>query len=194
MIGEAIELLPFTRDDFDPLIAQVPDARFLLQWSGPEWIFPLDVSQLDETLGKAKGHSPSFKVFKAVLPPSPVAVGHVQLMHIDYESETCVLGRVLIFCEHRGKGLGAPLVMAALDEAFVHLGLREVSLKVFAFNKPAVHTYETVGFVTSGCDVEPSEIDRETWEVLSMKLGRERWAESRRHRPTPEHRGASSNP
>ena len=177
MAHEALELRPFDEGDFAQLIDQVPDAGFLLQWSGPEYSFPLDSHQLSETLAKTTGRGASFKVYKAVLSSAAGSVGHIQLMDIDYESGACVLGRVLIFREHRGKGLGELLVRSALHEAFAGLGLRQVTLLVFAFNEPAVATYESVGFVRSRPDPSPHHIDRQSWEVLAMELSRERWQE-----------------
>jgi RimJ/RimL family protein N-acetyltransferase len=174
---EPLELRPFDARDFAQLIAQVPDARFLLQWSGPEYAFPLDSRQLRETLAKTRGKTPSFKVYKAVLSGAAATIGHVQLMDIDYESGTCILGRVLIFPEHRGKGLGKFLVRSALHEAFAGLGLREVTLRVLAFNRPAVATYESVGFVKSRPGPGPHLVDGESWDVFAMELSQARWWE-----------------
>lgn len=126
---------------------------------------------------KTEGASPSFKVYKAVLSGADATVGHVQLMDIDRQSATCVLGRVLIFREHRGRGLAVPLVRSAVGEAFAGLGLKEVTLLVFAFNRPAVATYERVGFVRSSAGPLSHDINGSTWEVLVMELSRERWSE-----------------
>lgn len=177
MAPEPLKLWPFAEGDSSQLIAQIPNARFLLQWAGPEYVFPLDSAQLRETLARTGGTTPSFKVCKAVLPRTAVTVGHVQLMDIDRRAGTCVLGRVLIFREHRGGGLGAPLVRAAVREAFAGLGLSEVTLRVFAFNQPAVATYERVGFIRSLLGPGFHEINGDSWEVLAMELSRERWLE-----------------
>jgi RimJ/RimL family protein N-acetyltransferase len=177
MTDRPLELRCFGQADFAQLIAQVPDAGFLLQWSGPEWSFPLDFRQLREALAKTRGKQPAFKIYKAVLPGGAATVGHVQLMDIDYDGGTCVLGRVLIFPHHRGTGLGKPLVGAAMEEAFAGLGLREVSLKVFAFNQPALRTYEGLGFTRSTADPEFHELGGTSLEVLNMALRRERWLE-----------------
>ena len=179
MACEPLDLRPFGEGDFAQLIGHVADARFLLQWSGPEYVFPLDARQLRETLARTRGKTPSSKVFKAILSGAAVTVGHVQLLDIDYESGTCVLGRVLIFPEHRGKGLGKPLVGSAVAVAFAALGLREVTLRVFALNQPAVATYESVGFVKSSPDPDHHEVEGETWEIFAMELSRERWSELR---------------
>ena len=141
-----LELRRFGQADFAQLIAQVPDARFLLQWSGPEWSFPLDFRQLRGALAKTRGEQPAWKIYKAVLVGGAATVGHIQLMNIDYE-----------------------------EGAFADLGLREVSLKVFAFNQSAVRAYEGVGFTRLRTDPEFHELGGASWEVLNMALRRERW-------------------
>ena len=45
-----IVLLPFETNDVDELIAELTDARFLLQWAGPRYTYPLDGAQLRDTL------------------------------------------------------------------------------------------------------------------------------------------------
>jgi RimJ/RimL family protein N-acetyltransferase len=175
MAAGSLELRSFGEGDFAQLIAQVPDAPFLLQWSGPEWTFPLDFRQLRELQAKTRGRAPSFKVYKAVAPVTGRTVGHIQLMDIDYRTGSCVLGRVLIFLEERGKGLGEPLVRAVLDQAFAELGLNQISLLVFAFNQPAVRTYARVGFTRSSPDPLPHEMDGQSLEVRAMELSSDHW-------------------
>jgi len=58
--------------------------------------------------------------------------------------------------EARGRGLGAALVQAALDEAARHGGIRVLMLTVTAGNGPAVRLYERHGFRRFG--VEPLAI------------------------------------
>jgi RimJ/RimL family protein N-acetyltransferase len=174
---DAIRLEPFGPRDFGPLISEVREARFLLQWAGPEYTFPLDAEQLRRTLERPTGDAPSLAAFRAVLARTGETVGHVQLVGIDCTRSTCVLGRVLVFSDHRGKGLGASLVHSALAEAFVALGLSSVILHVFASNRPAIVTYERLGFVRAGPDPSPRTFAGEAWSVLRMELTRERFAQ-----------------
>lgn len=180
MAEEAVELRAFGEDDFARLIAAIPDARFLLQWAGPEYTYPLDARQLQETLAMAIGETATFKVYKAVLPNTGDTVGHVQLMDIDHGSGTCVLGRVLIFPEHRGKGFGRSMVGLAIDEAFAALDLEKMALRVFTFNDAAIATYRSLGFVRSPAPPIAHPFEGEGWEVMSLELTRERWLHRKR--------------
>ena len=73
-----ITLSQFEESDFTQLINAVPDDRFLLQWAGPKYIYPLDAAQLNETLAKSTGLKPSFAVFKAIKTGVSEPVGHIQ--------------------------------------------------------------------------------------------------------------------
>lgn len=187
----ALELQAFTAADFDQLISAVPDAGFLLQWAGPQYVYPLDQAQLEDTLAKSEGETPRVLAYKAVLlpragqagRPAPggraVTAGHVQLLDIDRQYRSCVLGRVLIFPEFRGRGLGKAMVAAALGEAFDRLGLRDVTLAVFDFNLPALATYRSQGFVEF--DRGSHDFAGQTWTYRRMAVSAREW----RHRSRP---------
>jgi RimJ/RimL family protein N-acetyltransferase len=175
MENELIKLHTFKESDFSQLIAAVPDARFLLQWTGPRYTYPLDVSQLKDTLAKTTGEQPTFKVFKAFRSDTSETVGHIQLMDIDYSSARCVLGRVLIFQDHRGKGFGKAMVSLAVKDAFEKLGLNEISLNVFDFNKSAIATYKSIGFIDYQLKTGALTFQNETWNIIKMKLNKAQW-------------------
>jgi RimJ/RimL family protein N-acetyltransferase len=177
---ESLELRRFDESDFDQLSAAITDPRLHLQWAGPEYAYPLDARELMETLSKTTGRTPSFRVYKAVLPSTGETAGHVQLMDIDYAKSTCVLGKVLIFPAYRGKGLGRALVRSAVNEAFAGLGLREVTLLVFDFNDAAIAIYRSLGFVQSPPDPGALTFEGESWQALAMSVTRERWSENGR--------------
>ena len=94
--NKMIELRKFAPNDIPRLIKWIIDARFLLQWAGPLYKYPLDISQLMATFEKTRGENPPHFMFKAIHTQDQVIVGHVELMDVDYENRTAVLGRVLI--------------------------------------------------------------------------------------------------
>ena len=113
-----IELRAFEETDIPRLLGWVPDARFLLQWAGPQYKFPLDASQLLQTLATTKGDRPSCFMFKALRKVEGDVVGHIELMKINYDEGTAQLGRVLIGSpQRRGHGLGRAMVESALRSA-----------------------------------------------------------------------------
>jgi putative acetyltransferase len=52
--------------------------------------------------------------------------------------------------EYQGQGVGRALMTALLDLADNYLGLVRVELEVFVDNAPAIHLYESLGFVIEG--------------------------------------------
>ncbi len=170
-----IRLQNFGGKDFNQLISAIPDARFLLQWAGPKYTYPLDFAQLNDTLAKTDGEQPSFKVFKATKVDGSEAIGHIQLMDIDYNNSSCILGRVLIFSEYRGRGFGKKLVNCAVEYAFVILGLHEITLGVFDFNQSAIVTYKRIGFVEYQFNKGARQFQNENWNVIKMKLKKDQW-------------------
>ena len=175
MENELIKLQPFDESDFHQLIDEISDARFLLQWAGPKYTFPLDSSQLSDTLVKAIGEKPIFQVFKAIKSDTTETVGHIQLMNIDYNSGVCVLGRVLIFQKFRVNGFGKAMVRAAVRVAFEDLNLAEVTLKVFDFNTSAISLYKSIGFCEFQSEIGTRQFQNVNWNVITMKLNKDSW-------------------
>ncbi len=176
MERNVIELQPFNETDAAQLISEIPDARFLLQWAGPNYSYPLDVKQLNETLLKAEGKKPSAQMFKAVHQETAETAGHIQLMDIDYESSAGVLGRVLIFRNYRGCGLGKAMVQDMIEIAFSRFSLSDITLNVFDFNIPAIEMYTRIGFSTFEFKENARQFKNEHWNIIRMKLNKIRWA------------------
>lgn len=169
-----IKLRKFEEADIPRLIGWVPDARFLLQWSGPQYSYPLDREQLLDTLEKTQGDKPSHFMFVAVHQPSGTVVGHIELMAVDYGKGTTQLGRVLIGDPtERSKGWGTAMVIEALNYGFKTVGLNEIWLGVFNFNQSAIACYAKLGFVECEFLKNAREIDGEKWNLIKMKLDRE---------------------
>ena len=146
---------------------------------GAEIYIPIDAAQLSDTLLKAIGEKPAFRVFRAIKSDTSETVGHIQLMNIDYNAGVCVLGRVLIFQQFRVNGFGKAMVHAAIKIAFEDLNLEEVILKVFDFNTSAISIYKRIGF----CDFEfergARQFQNENWNVITMKLFKDSYFQGR---------------
>ena len=127
------------------LIDWVPDVDFLLQWSGPKYVFPLDEKQLSATLELTRPDNPPHFMFKAIL--AGATIGHIEVMGVNYVEKSAVLARVLIGPkQHRGQGWGKMMIRQALHFVFDDLELEELDLGVFAFNKSAIQCYKQFGF------------------------------------------------
>jgi RimJ/RimL family protein N-acetyltransferase len=178
-----IKLRPFEETDIPSLVSWIPDARFLLQFAGLQYKYPLDNAQLLESIEKTRGERPLDFMFAAVRQPGGTVIGHVELLSVDYAQRRARLGRVLIGpAEWRGKGYGRAMTTEALDYGFNSLGLEEISLGVFDFNQPAVSCYEKLGFIQSDFRPNARTFEHEQWNLVIMKLGKQTWLKERHSR------------
>ena len=72
----------------------------------------------------------------------PEVLDHIP--NIDHRHGTATFG--IMLGERRGQGLGTEATRLMLDWAFTVLGLHNVDLLVFAWNRPAIRCYEKAGF------------------------------------------------
>ena len=171
-----IELQRFDESDIPRLISWVPNERFLLQFAGPQYTFPLNFTQLQATLAKSKGDRPSHFMFKALLIPEKSVIGHIELMDVDYEMKATRLGRVLIGeAELRGKGYGSAMITAAIIFAFTELGLTDITLGVFDHNRFAIACYKKLGFREYRFRKNALQIGNEFWSLSMMRLDTKYW-------------------
>jgi RimJ/RimL family protein N-acetyltransferase len=171
-----IELLPFERNDFERLIRWVPTPEFLMLWSGPYFLFPLDKKQLETYLVSAEGDPPPRKIYKAFDRDTHTVVGHIELNNIDWRNMAGTVSKVLVGqTDQRGNGIGTQMMKILLEIAFNSLKLHRLSLIVFDFNQPAIQCYQKVGFKIEGHMRDTRKIGQEYWSSYLMALLEQDW-------------------
>ncbi len=165
-----VVLQPFKRDDFARLIGWIPSAQALVQWAGPSFHFPLDLSQADEYLAPASGPEPTRRVYRAALQAADEIVGHIDLSNIDPENRVASVCRVLVDPARRGRGIGEQMMRQVVRIGFGDLRLHRLELRVFDFNAPAIACYEKVGFVREGLLRDWVRVQDTFWSVLVMSM------------------------
>jgi RimJ/RimL family protein N-acetyltransferase len=80
----------------------------------------------------------------------------------------------------RDRGLGTEATRLVLDHAFDTMGLREVGLRVLAFNTRAIRCYQKCGFVAYGVDRERAYVDGRWQDDIVMRVGAEDYRAARR--------------
>lgn len=141
------------------------DERFLYQFAGPKYHFPLNEEQLVQTI-----NTDDYLPFKVVEGKSGEVVGHCQFMRVDKKTSSASIGRLLINPEYRGRGYGAQMIQEMINYAKSELNVRTLFLRVFDFNKSAIKCYEKMGFIKQETEsVEVKKFDEE-WKCISMKL------------------------
>lgn len=77
-------------------------------------------------------------------------VGVISLMNLSEANASAELSVIVGHPEDRNRGYGAEAIERIVRYAFEDLGLNRVGLSVFAFNEPAISTYERLGFEHEG--------------------------------------------
>ena len=168
-----IELKKFCKEDFPQLIKWIPDARFLLQWAGPNYTWPLDTQQLNATLERTYGHQPAHYMFKAVDSETGEIIGHIELVHVDYVQRAGHIGRVLVGpLELRGRGFGKQILSELITFAFCELEFQTLTINVFDFNKAGIGCYTSMGFRHVEFKKNVRQFGDEYWNIMLMQLDR----------------------
>lgn len=93
--------------------------KFLLQWAGPVFTFPLDAVQLERYFQASEGSQPLRRIYKAVDAPTSSVVGHIELDRIDLQNRSATVSRVLVGeSAAHGKAPGAQMVRRILEVGF----------------------------------------------------------------------------
>jgi diamine N-acetyltransferase len=96
-------------------------------------------------------------------------IGNAALTNIDFRDRTCDFEIVIGEASARGKGYGTEATRLVLDHAFTVLGMRNVMLKVYAFNLAGIKAYENAGFRQFGRRRQAAEMNGEPWDVIYME-------------------------
>lgn len=114
------------------------DERFLVQWTGVGFTYPLTAQQLRATIDSGA------TVFEIVHQEQMIAT--IRIMNINEEMKEGFIGCYLLAPALRGQGHGRAIMRAFAEYAFQSLSLQSLKLKVLAGNIGAIKCYEKVGY------------------------------------------------
>lgn len=171
MENKRIELIPFEKNHFDFLNKEIPDSKFLMQWAGPKYYYPLTWEQMKNKIEEIdvdktnRNHlfSVSFKQTRQI-------VGHVQLSIIDSTLKIGNVGSVMVFNQFRNNGISKEIIKEILKFGFSQKGIEEIRLAVFDFNLPALNCYKNTGFRMFEYNKNVVKIENEKWNSIRMKI------------------------
>lgn len=170
---DMIRLECFEHTDFKQLIAWIDSPKFMLQWGGRTFIYPLTEQQL---VNYIRGDA---LIYRVVHQENNAVIGHINLT-IDRINNSGRIGKVLVGeRKWKGQGIGQQMVQLVLNIAFGQLKLHRVSLGVFDFNLPAIACYEKAGFVKEGLLREARKFDDEFWNLWEMSILEKEWSDKR---------------
>ncbi|MEN1936181.1 GNAT family protein [Paenibacillus sp. 102] len=171
-----IELKYFERSDFKQLIDWIDSEKFLLQWGGPVFSYPLQEKQLEKYIENANDENANTFVYKVIDKETRKVIGHISLGKIDRVNKSARIGKVLVGdTSMRGKSVGKKMMEEVLKVAFEQLDLYRVSLGVFDFNASAIVCYERVGFAKERLLKDARKIGDEYWNLWEMRILKHEW-------------------
>ncbi len=130
-----IELIPFSREDFDRLISWLPTEDDLITWCAAFFNYPLTHAQLERYLESVKVPNARL-VFKAYsIEHGPM--GHIEVSHI-WPHLSSRLSRVLVAPDKRHRGFGSDAVREAVSLSFKQHEVDRIDLGVSAANVAAI--------------------------------------------------------
>lgn len=97
-------------------------------------------------------------------------IGNCSLFDVDYQKGICELGIFIGEEEDRGKGFGPEVIDMLLGYGFKLLGLHNIMLRVFAFNKRGIKAYEKVGFKVFGTRHEAYKVGQKLYDEVYMEI------------------------
>jgi RimJ/RimL family protein N-acetyltransferase len=95
-------------------------------------------------------------------------IGSCGLLHIDLRNRTAEFVIVIGEADARGLGYGTEATRLTLDHAFNALGLRNVMLRVYEFNRAGLRAYEKAGFREFGRRRQGIELRDQPYDVIFM--------------------------
>lgn len=171
----SIQLEKFEPQDFERLIPWIKDGDDIIQWAGPQFTFPLDLSQLEAYWQVSQQIPVVRKIYKAIQTTDGRVVGHIELNNIDTRNRLAVISRVLVDPAERGKGIAAAMMYRVCAIGFDEMHLHRLSLNVYDFNLPAVACYKKVGFVVEGLQREIALSSKGYWNCYLMSMLEHEW-------------------
>lgn len=96
-------------------------------------------------------------------------IGSAAWTGIDHHQRTAEYVVYIGEADCRGKGYGTEVTRLMLDYAFTTLGLRSVTLRVYAYNLAGLHAYRKVGFREFGRRRQGKHMGGRLWDVIFME-------------------------
>nr|WP_014650353.1 GNAT family protein [Paenibacillus mucilaginosus] len=170
-----IKLEHFERSDFAQLMEWMDSPKFLFQWGGQTFSFPLNEQQLEHYIKDANTNTGQSFIFRVVHEENNEVIGHIHLQ-MDRVNQSARIGKVLVGKRSlRGQGIGQLMIKKVAAIAFEELKLHRVSLGVLDFNLSAIACYEKAGFVKEGLIRDKRRMDNEFWSVWEMSMLENEW-------------------
>lgn len=166
-----IRLEEFKHNDFNRFINWIDNEKFMYQFAGPIFTFPVTEKQLTEYISDKNRQA-----FKIIEIKTEKVIGHAEIGRIDLKNKSARLCRILVAEKaDRNKGFGTLIINELLKIGFGNLNLHRIDLGVYDFNKSAIRCYEKCGFKIEGLLRESVVFEDEYLSIYNMSILKDEW-------------------
>jgi RimJ/RimL family protein N-acetyltransferase len=158
---ETVKLIPFTINHYKFIQDEIKSAKFLMQWAGPKYIYPLKWEQIKNQIEEQDETGYKNYLYSAQCLNSHEIIGHVQLSRVDSKDIIGNIGSVLVFSKFRNNGIGSKILKEIMNIGFIEKQMIELRLGVFDFNFTAIKCYQKIGFTKYCFEENAREIENE---------------------------------
>jgi RimJ/RimL family protein N-acetyltransferase len=175
--GTQVRLRRLEPEDTDVLLQNWNDYQLRQFFPKP---FPKTQQEIQEFIAsRSNGFAERYIFTYAIEEKSSGAlVGFIDLANLNWLDRTAMIDNVVVFAEHRGKGLGKEAILLLLDFAFNIIGFHNVHLYVHRFNEKAIGLYEHIGFRKQGLLREAAYLNGRRDDVVIMDIIREEYVQT----------------
>jgi RimJ/RimL family protein N-acetyltransferase len=164
IIGKKCYLSPMSMDDTEQYTVWLNDLEVTRTLS----IFSMNItynSELEIVEKISRGHNYAIVDIK-----NNKLIGNVGLISVDHLHRTAEIGIFIGDKSYWNKGYGEEAMRLLLQYSFTHLNLRNVMLRVFAYNERAIKCYEKIGFKTIGKRRNSIQYDMKEHDLIFMDI------------------------
>ena len=169
LVGDNIYFSPISLDDIEEYTEMVNDIKVSVGLGSVSYTNITDFESEKEFLTSIKKE----KMFAVRLLENDELLGNIGFNSLDMVNRNGVLGVLIGNPKHQRKGYGTEALKLILDYGFSFLNLRNISLNVFEYNKPAYNLYKKIGFKEAGRLRKAVEIMGKTYDVIIMDMLKE---------------------
>ncbi|GEL76239.1 GNAT family N-acetyltransferase [Tenuibacillus multivorans] len=167
-IGDQVKLRKMNEDDVELYHRWRNDMDVMTSTNGF-----LDVHSLSDTKEFVENvllGSQSSKCYIIADRKTEKPIGITSLVHIDYKNRNaeCIID--MGEKNYWGQGYGSDAMKLILHYAFYEMNLHRLYLKVFSFNKKAIHLYNKLGFQIEGTSREELYRNGDWHDVIHMGI------------------------
>ena len=169
LIGDNIYFSPISLDDIEEYTEMINDIKVSVGLGSVSYTNITDFESEKEFLTSIK----KGKMFAVRLLENDELLGNIGFNSLDMVNRNGALGVLIGNPKYQRKGYGTEALKLILDYGFSFLNLRNISLNVFEYNKPAYNLYKKIGFKEVGRLRKAVEIMGKTYDIIIMDMLKE---------------------